>query len=202
MIKVFYGENRMKAQEEIQKFLGDGYEVVEGADLSAQDLPNIFWGGSLLDEERAILVRDILANKEVAGELKRYLETSHKIVLWETKIDKRGVAYKDLQGKIEFREFVMPRDVNAGLVFDIYRVAKKDGKKAVKMLEKIKEGQEPMMFLGLMVSQALKDYRARPGMKEKRALLELSKLDMQLKLKSTLRPWTLVQVFLLRLSSL
>ena len=201
MIKVFYGENRIKAQEEIQKFLGDEYEVIEGVDLNVSDLPNIFWGNSLLNEERAILVRDILTNKEVARELKKYLETPHKIVFWEMKIDKRGVAYKDLQGKVEFKEFIMPRDVEAGLVFEIYRVAKKDGKKAVEMLDRIKEGQEPLMFLGLMVSQALRDYQTRPGVKEKRALKELSKLDMQLKRESTLQPWTLVQAFLLRLSS-
>ena len=95
----------------------------------------------------------------------------------------------------------MPRDMEAGLVFEIYRIAKKDGKKAVEMLDRVKEGQEPLMFLGLMVSQALKDYRTRPGVKEKRALKELSKLDMQLKRESTLQPWTLVQAFLLRLSS-
>ena len=200
MIKVFYGENRVKAQEEIRKFLGENYEVVEGADLSVSDLANIFWGNSLLSDERAILVRDILANKEVAGELVNYLESPHKIVLWEMKVDKRSVAYKELKDKVEFKEFVMPRDVNAGLVFEIYRTAKRDGKKAVEMLDKIKDEQDPMMFLGLMVSQALKDYRVRPGVKEKRALKELSKLDMQLKRGSTLQPWVLISAFLLRLA--
>lgn len=200
MIRVFYGENRVKAQEEIRRFLGEDYEVVEGTDLSPSDLPNIFWGNSLLSDERAIMGRDILTNKEVAGELVKYLETPHKIVLWEMKVDKRSAVYKELKDKVEFKEFVRPRDVNAGLVFEIYRTAKKDGKKAVAMLDKIKEEQDPLMFLGLMVSQAVKDYRARPGAKEKRALKELSKLDMQLKRDSTLKPWTLISSFLLRLA--
>lgn len=200
MIRVFYGENRVKAQEEIRRFLGEDYEVVEGTDLSPSDLPNIFWGNSLLADERAIMVRDILLNKEVAGELMKYLETPHKIVLWEMKVDKRGAVYKELKGRVEFKEFMRPRDVNAGLVFEIYRTAKKDGKKALAMLDKIKEEQDPLMFLGLMVSQAVKDYRARPGAKEKRALKELSKLDMQLKRNSTLKPWVLISGFLLRLA--
>ena len=201
MIRVFYGENRVKAQEEIRRFLGEDYEVVEGTDLSPSDLPNIFWGNSLLADERAIMVRDILLNKEVAGELMKYLETPHKIVLWEMKVDKRSAVYKELKDRVVFKEFMRPRDVNAGLVFEIYRTAKKDGKKAVAMLDKIKEEQDPLMFLGLMVSQAVKDYRARPGAKEKRALKELSKLDMQLKRNSTLKPWTLISSFLLRLGA-
>ena len=201
MIRVFYGENRVKAQEEIRRFLGEDYEVVEGTDLSPSDLPNIFWGNSLLADERAIMVRDILLNKEVAGELMKYLETPHKIALWEMKVDKRSAVYKELKDRVVFKEFVRPRDVNAGLVFEIYRTAKKDGKKAVAMLDKIKEEQDPLMFLGLMVSQAVKDYRARPGAKEKRALKELSKLDMQLKRNSTLKPWVLISSFLLRLGA-
>ncbi|MBQ3297046.1 hypothetical protein IJH01_02900 [Candidatus Saccharibacteria bacterium] len=201
MIKVFYGENRVKAREEIQKFLGENYEVVEGADLGVKDLPNIFWGTSLFSEERAVLVRDILANKEVAGEIKKYLDSPHKVAILEMKVDKRSNAYKDLQGQVEFLEFVLPQKKNAGLVFEIYRVAKKDGVKAVKMLDEIKEEQEPLMFLGLMVSQAVRDYAARPRAKEKRALLELSKLDMQLKRESTLQPWVLISSFLLRLGA-
>ena len=200
MIKVFYGENRVKAQEEIRRFLGDNYEVVEGADLSVTDLPNVFWGNSLFNEERAILVRDVLTNKEVAGELVKYLDSPHRVVLWEMKVDKRSSAYKTLQNQVEFKEFVLPRPKDAGLVFEIYRTAKKDGEKAVEMLDKIKEEQEPLMFLGLMVSQALKDYSVRQGAKEKKALRELSKLDMQLKLESKLQPWLLIKAFLLRLS--
>lgn len=202
MIKVYYGENRVKAQEEIRKFLGAKYEVIDGAELSKEDLPNIFWGNSLFGGERAVLVRDILTNKEVAGELPMYLKTPHKVVLWEMKIDKRASAYKAMQGKVEFKEFVMPREKNAGVEFDIYRTAKRDGEKAVEQLAKIKDNKEPMLFLGLMVSQAVRDYSVHPGIKEKRALRELSKLDMQLKLESKLQPWTLIETFLLRLSSL
>ena len=202
MIKVFYGENRVAVGEAVRKFLGEDYEIVEGAELMPADLPSLLMGNSLFATERRILVRDILANKAVAEDLPKYVDTPHKVVFWEMKVDKRASVYKDLEGAVEFREFVMPRDRNAGLVFDIYKTAKRDGVQAVAMLEKIQGTQEPMMFLGLMVSQAVRDLAVRPGAKEKRALLALSKLDMQLKRESTLQPWLLVQSFLLELSSL
>lgn len=95
----------------------------------------------------------------------------------------------------------MPIDPNMRMVFDIYKTAKRDGKKAVAMLDKIKSEEDPVMFCGLMVSQALKDYRVHPRIKEKRVLKELSKLDLDMK-STSLQPWTLVQGFLLLLSSL
>ncbi|MBR2767005.1 hypothetical protein IKF20_01165 [Candidatus Saccharibacteria bacterium] len=201
MIKVFYGEDRVRAQAEIRRFLGSEYEIVEGADLVATDLPSLMLGGSLLVDERAILIRDLGVNKAVFEKIPEYLETPHKVALFESKIDKRSSTYKELKDKIEFREFVPPKDVNAGLVFDIYKTAKRDGVKAVEMVRKIENEQDPMMFAGLLASQALKDYQARPGVKEKRALLELSKLDMQLKADSKLQPWTLICSFLLQVSS-
>ncbi|MBR3322347.1 hypothetical protein IKG05_01770 [Candidatus Saccharibacteria bacterium] len=201
MLKVFYGENRVKANDAIQKFLGKNYEVIEGSNLTATDLPSLFYGTSLFSSERAILIRDILTNKTVADELIKYLDSPYKVAILELKIDKRSSAYKALQTKITFTEFTMPRDKEAGIVFDIYKIAKRDGAKAVKMLDRIKASQEPMMFLGLMISQALRDYQAHPqGAKEKRALHELSKLDIDLK-SSKIAPWTLISAFLLRLSS-
>lgn len=198
MIKVFYGENRVQAQNAIREFLGDKYEVVEGAELLPADLPSLLKGGSLFETERKILVRDVLGNKAVSEKLSEYADTPHKVVIFEMKMDKRSAIYKNLKGKVEFREFELPRDKNAGLVFEIYKVAKKDGMKAVAMLEEIKNEQEPMMFFGLMVSQAIKDFDNHPGAKEKRALKMLSKLDMDLK-SSKLQPWLLIQSFLLQL---
>ncbi|MDO5761925.1 MAG: hypothetical protein Q4P12_04625, partial [Bacteroidales bacterium] len=87
-------------------------------------------------------------------------------------------------------------------VFNIYSTAKRDGKKAVEMLRSVEQNEEPIMFLGLLVSSALKDFAARPnGVKERRALEELSKTDLELKTSST-QPWLLIESFLLRLSSL
>lgn len=200
MIKVFYGENRVRVQKEAQKFLGDNYEMVEGENLMPQDLPSLMMGNSLFAETRAILVRDALANKAIWEDLPKYLDSPHRVVFWESKIDRRSSIYKSLKDRVQFQEFKLPRDLNQGLVFEIYKTAKRDGTRAVELLKKVEHEQEPMMFLGLMVSQAIRDYSARPGVKEKRALKELSELDMQLK-TTKLQPWTLISAFLLRLAS-
>ena len=199
MIRIFTGDNRVKAHQEITKLLGANYEVIEGADLVLGDLPNIFKGVSLFSDQRHILIRDLLANKQVADHLINYLDTPHDIILQELKIDKRSTAYKAIKDQIPITEFNLPKDPNAGLVFDIYRTAKRDGKRAIKMLEQIKPTQDPMMFFGLLASQALKDYSQHQGIKEKRTLRELSKLDLQLK-STSIDPWLLIEACLLKLS--
>ena len=202
MIKVFYGDDRVRAKAEITKFLGTkDYEIIEGADLASADLPSIFLGNSLFTDTRAILIRDFTANRPVYEQLPEYLNTPHQIAILDAKIDKRSATYKFLKDQIEFQEFTLPKNPNLNLVFDIYRTAKHDGEKAVKMLEKIQYEEDPIMFCGLLISQALKDFNQKQGTKEKRVLKELSKLDLDLK-STSLRPWLLVQSFLLRLSSL
>ena len=202
MIKVFYGDDRVRAKAEITKFLGTkDYEIIEGADLAPADLPSIFLGNSLFTDTRAILIRDFTANRPVYEKLPEYLNTPHQIAILDAKIDKRSATYKFLKDQIEFQEFTLPKNPNLNLVFDIYRTAKHDGEKAVKMLEKIQYEEDPIMFCGLLISQALKDFNQKQGTKEKRVLKELSKLDLDLK-STSLQPWLLVQSFLLRLSSL
>lgn len=201
MIKIFTGADRVRATSEIEKLLGSDYEIIEGVDLEPTDLPNIFLGHSLLSENRKILIRDISENKLVFEKLPNYLNTNHQIIIFETKLDKRSNTYKTLKDKVEIKEFTAKKDPNLNLVFSIYHTAKKDGKKAVENLEKIKTTQEPMMFFGLLASSALKDFSEKQGTKEKKALKELSKLDLELK-SSKLSSWSLIESFLLRLSSL
>ena len=202
MIKIFYGDDRVRIQQEIIRFLNTAdYEIIEGADLTPADLPSIFLGNSLFSDKRTILIRDFTTNKPVYDKLPDYLGTPHDIAILELKIDKRSATYKILKDKIEFKEFNLPKNPNLSLVFDIYRTAKRDGKKAVSMLEKIQDDEDPIMFCGLLISQALKDFKSHQGTKEKRVLEELSKLDLNLK-STSLSPWLLVQSFLLRLSSL
>lgn len=202
MIKIFYGDDRVRTKAEIIKFLGTkDYEIIEGADLAPADLPSIFLGNSLFASTRAILIRDFTTNKPAYEKLPEYLNTPHQIAILDAKIDKRSAIYKTLKGQIEFQEFTLPKNPNLNLVFDIYRTAKRDGEKAVKMLEKIQSEEDPIMFCGLLISQALKDFNQKQGTKEKRVLRELSKLDLDLK-STSLQPWLLVQSFLLRLSSL
>ncbi len=201
MIKIFYGQDRVRAKKAIENFLGENYEIVEGADLTLEELPNVFLGNSLLSSSRSILIRDLFNNKIVLEKLPDFLDTPHKIIVFELSIDKRSAAYKNLKDKIEIKEFVLPENPNQKLIFNIYKTAKVDGKKALELLETIKPNEDPFMFFGLLVSQSLKDYNQKQGIKEKRALKELSKLDLAMK-STSLSPWLLVESFLLRLSSL
>lgn len=201
MIEVFYGDDRVRASAEINKALGENHETIDCADLTPADLPTIFYGATLFAAERQILLRDFFANRAIAGELSKYLDTPHQIIILELKLDKRSVSYKDLKDKLKFQEFKLPVKQDFRQVFDIYRVAKRDGKKAVRMLREIQASEDPIMFVGLLSSQAIKDYAARPtDPTAKRALIELSRTDMQLKTTST-SPWLLVESFLLRVSS-
>lgn len=201
MLKIFTGDDRIRATQEIEKLLGKDYEIIEGADLEPSDLPNIFQGTSLLSADRKILIRDLSINKPAFEKLPDYLDTNHKIILLETKLDKRSNTYKILKDKTEIKEFTAKKDPNLNLVFGIYNTAKKDGKKAIANLEKIKTSQDPIMFFGLLVSQAIKDYGEKQGTKEKKALKELSKLDLELK-SSKLSSWLLIESFLFRRSKL
>lgn len=201
MIRIFTGDDRVRAQKEIVKILGDGYEVIEGAEILAEDLASVFLGASLFAEERKILIRDLSANKAAFEKLPLYLGTAHEVVILETKLDKRSATYKELKGKVEIREFDLPKNKNFNVVFDIYRVAKKDGARALAMLDQVQQEEDPIMFAGLLVTQALKDYKMRQGASEKRVLAELSKLDLDLK-STTLQPWLLIRAFLLRLGQL
>lgn len=203
-IKIFTGEDRVRAQAEILRELGEGYEVYEGENLAVSDLPGLFLGATLFAAGgRKILVKDLGENKEawasLAEKIEEYAQTDAEVVIWESKLDKRLAATKALtKAGVEVREFKAAEKVDMKAVFDIYNIALRDGTKAVKELEKIESKQDPYMFFGLMVSQALKKLEWVPnGVREKRILKELSRVDMQMK-STAVEPWMLVKSFLLR----
>lgn len=199
MIKVFYGDDRVRAKQEIVKLLGENYEVLDGPEIDTRDLPSIFLGASLFSDTRNILIRDFTTNKPAYDALEKYLSTPHNIILLETKLDKRTTTYKTLKDKLEFKEFKLPESTNFRIVFDIFSVAKRDGKKAVQMLEQIKTTEDPIKFTGLLVSQAIKDFSNHQGTKERATLKSLAKLDMDMK-TAKIEPWLLVESFLLTLA--
>ena len=201
MLKIFTGDDRIRAKAEIVKLLGPDYEVIEGATLEPSDLPSIFKGNTLFASTRNILIRDLSENKPAFEKLPDYTDTPHNIIILELKLDKRSAAYKAIKDKIEIKEFTMSKNPNLRLVFDIYKIAKTNGEKAVQTLSGLKSEEDPIMFFGLIVSQAIKDYQAHQGIKEKRVLKELAKVDLQMK-STQLDPWLLVESFLLRLSSI
>ncbi len=202
MIKIFYGDDRVKIKNTIAAMFGNSYEVFEGTELQLSDLPSIFKGSSLFVDKRSIVIKDLGENKDAFEKLVDFLDTPHDIILFESKLDKRTVTYKTLKDKVECTEFKAAAPINTGLVFEIFKTAKRDGKKAVSMLEEIEDTQDPYMFFGLLVSQALKDFQYKQGTKEKRVLLELSKLDLQMKSESSIQPFSLLKSFLLQVSLL
>lgn len=204
MIKIFYGDDRIKAQLEVKKTLGDNYEVIEGDTIETEDMPSIFWGSSLFAPQRNVLVKDLSLNKAAWDLLPQYLKTEHRIVVWEQKLKKNTKTYKALTAAhVVMREFKLEASPDARLVFDILDTAWVDGPKAVKMLEKIENTQDVYMFLGLMATQAINKYDRSATTKTKRVLKELAKLDMQLKTtKSAGQPWSLIEAFLLRVQDI
>lgn len=202
MIKIFFGDDRVTISSAVRKELGEDYEIFEGENLSVDDFPNIFLGTSLFGETRKILIKDLAENKDAFERIRDYLKTTHDIVLWETKLDKRSAIYKTLlKEKVEITEFKLLAPTNSKEVFDIFDIALRDGQKAVKMIDKIQETNDPFMFVGLLASQAIKKFEFRQGRKEKRVLKELSNLDIQMK-STGVESWTLIKLSLLRLSSL
>lgn len=207
MIRIFTGENRVKAEAEIRKILGSDYEVFEGENLNPNDLSSIFLGTSLLFEKRKILIKDLSENKETFEAFSRglgdFLKTDFEVVLFETKLDKRTTAFKEIKKQgIEIREFKVAEKIDISRVFGIYDLALRDGRRAVLELEKIEATQDPYMFFGMLVSQGLKRFEQRTnGKKEKRVLKELSSLDKLMK-STSYEPWVLIKSFLIRLSSL
>ena len=207
-IRIFTGEDRARTQAEILRALGEGYEVFEGESLTPSDLPGIFLGATLFSVgARKILVKDLSENKEAfaefAGKINEWLRTDAEVVIWESRLDKRLTATKALtKAGVEVKEFKAQEPVDMKQVFDIYNIALRDGAKAVAELAKIESKQDPYMFFGLMVSQALKKLEWKPsGVKEKRVLKELSAVDMQMK-STGVDPWMLVKSFLLRVATL
>lgn len=203
MIRVFSGEDRVAAEKAVRGLLGAEYEVFEGGNLQVDDLPSIFQGSSLFATEgRKILLKNLTENTAVWAKVPEYLTTEHEVVIWEPKIDKRSACYKALKAAgVEMREFALQQPPEVKQVFKVFDVALKDGAQAVKMVENLEMGQDPYMFFGLLVTQALRLFEGRQGKKERAVLKELAKTDLELKTTSV-EPWLLVKSFLLRMSSL
>ncbi len=201
MMRVFYGDDRLRAQNAIEKILGENYEVFESENLDVGDMDSIFLGTSLFAENRKILVKDLGENKSCFAKLGDYASTPHEVVVWETKLDKRSVVYKDLvKQKIELKEFKLPEPVDKKQVFDVFEMAwRGNASGAVELCEKIEATNDPYMFFGLMISQALRKMDMGLSEKSKRALKILAEYD--LKIKSTgIEPWILIKACLIKLS--
>lgn len=201
MIKVFYGEDRIAARKMIDKLLGGNYEVIEAENLQPSDMASVFLGVSLFCEKRALLVKDLSANKGCWDLLPSFVdECPHDVILWETKLDKRSTTYKTLSKnkKIEFKEFELAEDPNKKVVFDILETAMRgDGAAAVKMCTKIEDTNDAYMLMGLMVTQAVKKLQHNNA-KAVSTLKILAQADIDMK-STGIEPWTVIKMALLKI---
>ena len=202
MIRVFHGDDRLKIQAEVERILGKNYEVVEGESLSVGDLASVFFGTSLFTKQRQILIKDLGESPECLSQLTNYLDTTHDLILWETKLDKRTALYKELvKRRVEIREFKTAEPPEKKLVFDIFDFAWcGDSKQAVRLCEKIETTNDPYMFFGLIVSQNIKKLefgssKAIPVLK----LMARTDLDMK---TTSLDSWLLIKSLLLKIAAI
>lgn len=203
MIKVFYGEDRVKARKMIDRLLGGDYEVIEAENLTTSDMASVFLGTSLFGDRRKILLKDLSLNKDCWEMAPNFvIDCPHDIILWETKLDKRSATYKALSKdkNIEFKEFALAEDPNTKLVFDILDAAMRGDNGAIKMCEKIEQTNDPYMFMGLMVSQAVKKLQFNNA-KAAKTLKVLAQTDIDMK-STGIEPWKLIKMALLKISSL
>jgi|LSQX01.3.fsa_nt_gb hypothetical protein len=201
MMRIFYGDDRIKARAEIDRLFGDDYEVWEGESLSLGDLPSLFLGASLFSEKRKILVKDLAENAECWSELPKYLDSLHDVVIWEAKLDKRTATYKELaKQKIKMQEFKLAEVPEKKLAFDIFDVIwQGDGEKAIEMIEKIETTNDAYMFMGLMISQAMR--KMESGNRKAIAVVKLlAEYDMKMK-NSVFESWNLVKAVAVKLAS-
>ncbi|MDR3297778.1 MAG: hypothetical protein LBT19_00120 [Candidatus Nomurabacteria bacterium] len=202
MIRIFYGDDRLETQDEIGHLLGDGYEVLDGESLNVGDLDSVFLGSSLFASQRKILVKDLSDNSDCFVRLANYSGTPHEVIVWESKLDKRTVAHKELVArKIEFREFKLAESPDKKLVFDIFNLAwSGNSAKAISVCEQIETNNDPYMFFGLMTSQAIKKLDLNQK-KVTGVLKKMARADIDMKTTS-LDSWLLIKSLLLQISEI
>lgn len=110
MITLITGENSYERDREVARIIaacaGES-ERLDGAALTASDLPQLFQGMTLFATERLTIITNLSENKEVWGELEKWLDTPMSdthIVLVEPKPDKRTKTYKALQKQAQVKQ--------------------------------------------------------------------------------------------------
>lgn len=202
MIKIFYGDDRQKAQLAIAKLLGDDYEVIEAENITRGDMESIFKGTSLFGETRRILLKGLNENKECWEVLPEYLETTHEMVIWLSALDKRSTVYKAIarRKEVEVKEFAQEEKVDRFLAFKIADEAfAGHGARAVKMCEELEQTSDAYLTMGAFVSQAGKKLEiGKP--KAINAIRILAKADLDMK-STAVDGWKILKIALLKIAS-
>ncbi len=201
MLKIVYGDDRIRAQAAIKKLLSNDYETIEAENLAPSDMASVFYGTSIFGDSRKILVKSLNENSDCWPLLANYADTPHDVVVWNNSLDKRQVAYKELsKKKVEFKEFKLAEDPNKKLVFDIYDFIRRGNTEAaINACEKIESTNDPYALVGLLASQAYKDL----GLNRKvpRYLKILANYDIKMK-SVDIDAWKLVKIAIIEMSKI
>lgn len=107
MITLIFGDNSFETHEAARRII-DASEVnperIDGEKITTSQLSDIATGMSLFASKRLIIVRDLSVNKEAwsaLGNLIDRIPDETRLVLLESKVDKRSAIYKILNKKAE-----------------------------------------------------------------------------------------------------
>lgn len=207
MLHIYYGDDRTKSDAAAKKVLGQNYEIIDAENLELSDLPTIFMGASLFEaDSRKILLKGLADKKELFDELEKYLDTTHEIVILETKIDGKWSSLKKLKKakNIDIVENKIPEDPKKRwLAFNIYDLALKNPDAAIKILRENEEAEDPYAMIGAWATSAIKNLKSAPNSKHNRTIVKkLAEIDNLLKTtKFSESPWPILESFLLRLKT-
>lgn len=199
MLRVFYGGDRIKAWNAIDKLLGNDYEVIEAENIERANMDSIFFGTSIFGDTRKILIKDLSENKNCWEAILNYIETPHEVIVWNAALDARTAVYKELKAaKIEIRKFDLAEDPDKFIAFDAMRAAMRgDAKTALAKAKKMELKEEPYRVIGAFASDAYKNLAT--SRKAREAVKILAKADIDMK-SATIDPWNIIKIALLKIA--
>jgi len=203
VIRIFYGNDRVKARDAAERILGADYEVIEAENLTRADMDSLFLGTSLFGTERRILVKGLAENKECWEKLGDYLETTHSVVLLEASFDKRTALNKELAKSkaVELKEFKLPEIVDKYAAFKPFDMAwAGNSKMALKKCDELMATSDPYALIGAMGSQAVKLLDGKNA-NAVAAVKILADIDIATK-SAEVDPWDLVKIALVKIATL
>lgn len=203
MLQVFYGDDRGRAQRDIKSILGDDYEIFDGANLRLADMDSIFRGTTLFAENRKILIKDLGENKDGCFEtLLDYLDTSHEVIVWESKLDKRSSFAKKLTKDVRCIEYKAPPLRDRNFAFNMFDQAWQGrGKRAVEMCEEIQYEEAAYQVMGALIWKGIDKLNKDGGEKAKKTVKLLARADMDMK-SSKVEAWLILKACLLEVALL
>jgi len=103
VVTLITGENTFENERALARIIDAAAETpekIDGSELELRQLPDLLMGGTLFADTRLVIIKNLSENKAIWGELEQWLERLSpdvRLVLMETKPDKRTKTYKFLQ---------------------------------------------------------------------------------------------------------